>query len=223
LVDNNLHNLFKRVAVVTNKKDDSRPSQAETGLVLASTSAARQAMLRQAGLAFSAIASGVDEAVLKQGFIGTPDELALVLAAAKARAVSTAWPQALVLGADQLLVCEGAVFDKPADLAEAALHLRRLSGRAHQLVTAACVVRDGEILWSHAERATLEVRDLSEDFIARYLEAEGGEILGCVGAYRLEGLGAQLFTRVEGDYFTILGLSLLPLLGFLRAAGVLVA
>lgn len=209
------------MAAVTNDNDDARQNQAETRLILASTSAARRAMLRQAGLDFAAIPSGVDEATLKQGFTGTPEELALALAEAKARAVSAAHPQALVLGADQLLVCEGAVFDKPADLAEAALHLRRLSGRAHQLVTAACVVRGEEIIWSHAERATLEVRGLSEDFIARYLEAEGAEILGCVGAYRLEGLGAQLFTRVEGDYFTILGLSLLPLLGFLRAAGVL--
>ena len=192
-------------------------------LILASTSAARQAMLRQAGLDFAAIPSGVDEAALKQGFSGTPEELALALAAAKARAVAAAHPGALVLGADQLLVCESAVFDKPADLAEAAVHLRRLSGRAHQLVTAACVVRGGEVAWSHVERATLNVRELSDAFIARYLAAEGEEVLGCVGAYRLEGLGAQLFTRVEGDYFTILGLSLLPLLGFLRGAGALAA
>lgn len=198
-------------------------SQGKMGLILASTSAARRAMLRQAGLDFSALPSGVDETALKQGFTGEPEALALALAAAKARAVSAAHPQALVLGADQLLVCEGAVFDKPAGLAEAAMHLRRLSGRAHQLVTAACVIQGGAAVWSHAERATLEMRSLSEDFIARYLEAEGAEILGCVGAYRLEGLGAQLFTRVEGDYFTILGLSLLPLLGFLRGAGVLAA
>ena len=192
-------------------------------LILASTSAARQAMLRQAGLDFAAIPSGVDEAALKQGFSGTPEELALALAAAKARAVAAAHPGALVLGADQLLVCESAVFDKPADLAEVAVHLRRLSGRTHQLVTAACVVRGGEVAWSHVERATLNVRELSDAFIARYLAAEGEEVLGCIGAYRLEGLGAQLFTRVEGDYFTILGLSLLPLLGFLRGAGALAA
>ncbi|MGO9816598.1 MAG: Maf family protein [Acidocella sp.] len=192
-------------------------------LILASTSAARQAMLRQAGLDFAAIPSGVDEAALKQGFAGTPEELALALAAAKARAVGASHPGALVLGADQLLVCDGAVFDKPADLDEAAAHLRRLSGRTHQLVTAACVVTGGEIAWSHVERATLSVRELSEAFIARYLAAEGKEVLGCVGAYRLEGLGAQLFTRIEGDHFTILGLSLLPLLGFLRGAGVLAA
>ncbi len=198
-------------------------NQVENGLILASTSAARRAMLRQAGLDFAALPSGVDETALKQGFTGAPEDLALALAAAKARAVSAAHPRALVLGADQLLVCEGAVFDKPADLAEAAVHLRRLSGRAHQLVTAACVVQSGAVVWSHVERATLEVRSLSEDFIARYLEVEGAEILGCVGAYRLEGVGAQLFTRVEGDYFTILGLSLLPLLGFLRGVGVLAA
>ena len=190
-------------------------------LILASTSAARQAMLRRAGLAFAAIPSGVDEAALKRGFTGPPEALAQTLAAAKAQAVAAAQPGALVLGADQLLVCDGAVFDKPADLAEAALHLRRLSGRAHQLITSACVARGGEITWAHTERATLTMRDLSEAFIARYLAAEGEAVLGCVGVYRLEGLGAQLFTRVEGDYFTILGLSLLPLLGFLRGAGVL--
>lgn len=196
---------------------------ASPALILASGSAARREMLRRAGLAFTAQPAGVDEAALKRGFTGPPDALAQSLAEAKARAVSAAHPAALVLGADQILVCNGTVFDKPADLATAAAQLRRLSGQVHQLVTAACVVQGGAVAWSHVEQATLEMRALSEDFIARYLAAEGEAVLGCVGAYRLEGLGAQLFHRVEGDYFTILGLSLLPLLGFLRAAGALEA
>jgi septum formation protein len=194
-----------------------------TLLILASTSAARQAMLRQAGLNFQTVASGVDEAALKQGFSGPPHALALALAEAKARVVAASHPGALVIGADQLLVCEGKVFDKPATLPAAEDHLRQLAGRTHSLVTAACMVRDGEMIWSHVESATLTMRNLSEDFLASYLTAEGEEVCGCVGAYRLEGMGSQLFTRIEGDYFTILGLSLLPLLGFLRAAGVLAA
>jgi septum formation protein len=190
-------------------------------LILASTSIARREMLRAAGVEVQALPSGVDEALLKTGFSGTPAALALGLAQEKAKAVADAHPQALVIGADQLLVCEGRVFDKPADLAEAATHLRALSGRTHQLITAACVLQGDAVLWTHVETAQLTVRALSEDFISRYLAAEGVEILGCVGAYRLEGLGAQLFERVEGDYFTILGLALLPLLGFLRGCGAL--
>jgi septum formation protein len=187
--------------------------------ILASTSATRQDMLRNAGLAFTAAPSGVDEAALKQNFTGPPAALAVALARAKAQAVAARHPGALVLGADQLLLCEGRVFDKPASLTEAADHLRALSGHAHQLVTAAVVVRDGAGVWDHVETATLHVRPLSEAFIADYLAAEGEAVCASVGAYRLEGLGAQLFTRVEGDVFTILGLPLLPLLGFLRAHG----
>jgi septum formation protein len=192
-------------------------------LILASTSTTRQAMLAQAGFNFQVVGSGVDEAALKHGFSGPPEALALALAEAKARAVAASHPGALVLGADQLLVCGEKIFDKPESLEAAAAHLRQLAGRTHRLVTAACVMRDGAVAWSHVESATLTMREFSEDFLASYLAASGAEILGCVGAYRLEGLGAQLFTRIEGDYFTILGLSLLPLLGFLRAAGVLAA
>ncbi len=192
-------------------------------LILASTSAARRAMLTQAGLVCAAHPSGVDEAALKRGFAGPPSDLAAHLAAAKARAVGQAHPQALVIGADQLLVCAGRVFDKPASLDEAAAHLRHLAGQTHELVTAVCVARGTELVWSHVETARLTMRPLSEDFLARYLAAEGEAVCACVGAYRLEGWGAQLFTRIEGDYFTILGLPLLPLLGFLRAAGALAA
>jgi septum formation protein len=182
-------------------------------------------MLREAGVDCTAIVSAVDEGALKHGFAGTPltgaAPLALALAQAKARAVALSQPGALVIGADQLLVCKGKIFDKPADMAEAAEHLRALAGHKHELVTAVCVLQGEAVLWSHVEAARLTVRPLSEAFIARYLAAEGEQILGCVGAYRLEGLGAQLFEHVDGDYFTILGLPLLPLLGFLRGCGVL--
>jgi septum formation protein len=190
-------------------------------LILASTSAARRAMFAAAGIQAQAVPSGVDETALKTGFTGSAPALAQTLAQAKAAAVAGTHPEALVIGADQLLVCDGKIFDKPTNLAEAADHLRLLSGRVHELITAVCVMQGGTLLWAHTESARLTVRQLSEAFIARYLAAEGTDILNCVGAYRLEGWGAQLFERIEGDYFTILGLPLLPLLGFLRDSGAL--
>lgn len=192
-------------------------------LILASTSTSRQAMLRHAGVAFTAMPSGVDEAALKSGFSGPPAALAAALARAKASAISARHPQALVIGADQLLVCDGKIYDKPRDLAQAAAHLRALSGRPHELVTAICLVQGGAPVWAHEENAHLTMRGFSERFLQDYLAAEDEEILHCVGAYRLEGLGAQLFTCIEGDYFTILGLPLLALLGALRARGVVAA
>ncbi|WP_298284523.1 nucleoside triphosphate pyrophosphatase [Acidocella sp.] len=190
-------------------------------LILASTSRTRQDMLRAAGLGFTALPSGVDEAALKADFAGPPAELAQALARAKACPVARAHPAALTLGADQLLVQEGRIFDKPATLAEAAAQLRVFSGCSHQLVTAACLYRGDELVWSGTEVAVLHVRPLSEAFIARYLAAEREAVLASVGAYRLEGLGAQLFSRIEGDHFTILGLPLLPVLAALRALGAL--
>jgi septum formation protein len=165
----------------------------------------------------------VDEAALKSTFTGTPSELALSLAAAKAASIAIHTPEALVIGADQLLVCDGEYFNKPETLSDATAHLRALSNRTHTLVTAVCVHQGSQPLWSHVAEARLTMRELSEDFIGQYLEAEGEALLGCVGAYRLEGLGAQLFTAVEGDFFTVLGLNLLPLLGFLRGAGAIPA
>jgi septum formation protein len=199
------------------------PIRLETALrlILASGSPARQSLLRDAGLNFSVMPPEVDEAALKRGFDGAPVELARALASAKAATVAACDGQALVIGADQLLVCEGKKFDKPVDLADAARHLRHLSGRTHRLVTAVCVHRGDACLWSNVAEASLTMRPLSEAFIAQYLAAEGQGLCGCVGAYRLEGRGAQLFSAVEGDFFTVLGLNLLPLLGFLREAGVL--
>jgi septum formation protein len=190
-------------------------------LILASASAARQSLLRNAGLKFFAVPADLDEAAIKQTSTGNAESLALALAAAKAAMVAATCPEALVIGADQLLLCDGKIFDKPADAAEAAAHLRLLRGRTHKLITAVCVYRHKTLLWSNVASAHLTMRSLTEDFIEGYLAAEADAILGCVGAYRLEGLGAQLFTAVEGDFFTILGLNLLPLLGYLRESAAL--
>ena len=180
-------------------------------------------MLTGAGVPFEALPSKVDEAALKSRFSGPPQALAAALARAKAQAISALHPEALVIGGDQLLVCGETIYDKPRDLTEAAAHLRALSGQTHELVTAVCLVQGGDVVWSHVEHVALAMRPFSEDFLQNYLAAEGAEILHCVGAYRLEGLGAQLFTRVEGDYFTVLGLPLLALLDALRARGALLA
>lgn len=193
-------------------------------LILASASASRQAILRQAGLQFEAVPAYVDEAALKEsakadGWTGA--ETALALAELKAERISQKFPGAMVIGADQLLACGGEWFDKPADLAAAAAQLQRLGGHTHVLHTALCVYRGGAMAWHHQAAPRLTMRRLSPGFIADYLAAEGEALCGCVGAYRLEALGIQLFERVEGDFFTILGLPLLALLGFLRQAGLL--
>ncbi|MDE2240503.1 MAG: septum formation protein Maf [Rhodospirillales bacterium] len=192
-------------------------------LILASISPSRKAILAGAGVPFEAMPSQVDEAALKAGFSGPPASLASALALAKAQSVSAQYPDALVIGADQLLVCGARIYDKPRDLTEAAAHLRTLSGQTHELVTAICLVRGGSLVWPHMETAHLTMRGFSEGFLRDYLAAEGAAILHCVGAYRLEGLGAQLFTRIQGDYFTVLGLPLLALLGALRGRGALAA
>lgn len=190
-------------------------------LILASLSASRKALLNGAGVSFTAMPSYVDEAALKATFSGSAEALAIALATTKATKISLLHPAALVIGGDQLLVCDGQIYDKPHDLAEAATQLRALSGREHALLSAVCLVQNGQRLWSHAQSAQLTMRRFSDAFLAGYLAVEGDEILSCVGAYRLEGPGAQLFERIEGDYFTVLGLPLLALLSALRAQGVL--
>jgi septum formation protein len=190
-------------------------------LILASASAARLAMLRQAGVKCFCMPAALDEAAVKRGFEGEPEGLALALAHAKAAEVAVHYPDALVIGADQILICEGERFDKPVGLAGAAAQLRRLRGRTHELITAVSVHRGAAAVWAHVGRARLTMRALSESFIEDYLRVEGEAVCGAVGAYRIEGLGVQLFEQVEGDYFTILGLPMLPLLGFLRDAGAL--
>jgi septum formation protein len=188
-------------------------------LILASGSPARRDMLRRAGLTFEVSPAAVDEDAAKASLKAegaTAHELADTLAELKATRVSAQLPGAFVIGADQVLVLDGQWFDKPADRAEAKRNLQSLAGKTHQLVSAAVVVRDGQRLWGHADHATLLMRPLTDAFIDLYLDAAGDAVLGSVGCYQLEGLGAQLFQRVDGDYFTILGMPLLPLLDFLR-------
>ncbi|MBP2306189.1 septum formation protein Maf [Azospirillum melinis] len=192
-------------------------------LVLASGSRTRAAMLEQAGLPAILDRPLVDEDEVKATgrAEGVPaDAVAEALAELKAQRITRRHPGALVVGADQMLDCEGRWFDKPADRAAARAQLLDLRGKTHQLVSCAVVVRDGERMWHKTDSARLTMRNFSEAFLDDYLDRVGDDVLHSVGAYQLEGLGAQLFHRVEGDFFTILGLPLLPLLGFLRVHGV---
>lgn len=195
-----------------------------TAIVLASASPARAAMLAAAGVEAEAMPARIDEAAVRAAMRATgagPRDLADKLAELKALHISARRPGCLVLGADQVLVHDGQVFDKAASRAQARAHLLALCGRTHQLLSAAVVVLDGEPVWRHVGAARLTMRPFSETFLDAYLERVGDLALASVGCYHLEGPGAQLFTRVEGDYFTVLGLPLLELLGFLRARGVL--
>lgn len=192
-------------------------------LILASASAARLALLRGAGLVLDAIPAPIDEEAAKESLRAEgadPETLASALAELKAAAVSTRHPGTLVIGGDQVLELEGRMFDKPANPAAARDQLLALRGRTHRLVSAAVLTRDGARLWHAVQSVRMTMRDFSTDFLDAYLEAAGDSVCGSVGAYRLEGIGAQLFERIEGDYFTVLGLPLLPLLEALRAQGV---
>ena len=190
-------------------------------LVLASQSASRRAMLEAAGVPFRAEPARIDERALEQALAGAPPEaVALALAEAKAKAVS-APADTLVLGSDSLVSVAGRRFDKPADRAEAAAHLRFFSGTVMHLHSAAALARAGALVWSAGEVAHLHVRELSEAFIADYLAAEWPAVGACVGVFRIEARGVQLFDRIEGDHFTVLGMPLLPVLGALRQYGAL--
>ena len=183
----------------------------------------RVRLLEGAGLAFARQPADIDEAAIKRALLdvgASAETVAQSLAEAKAVAVSAGAPGALVIGADQVLECGGTLFDKPASEAEATRQLRRLGGRAHRLVSALCVARKGVVMWRHAEEARLTMRRLSRAFIADYLDRAGPAALDAVGTYHLEGRGVNLFSRIDGDYFAILGLPLLPLLAFLRRQGV---
>lgn len=191
-------------------------------LILASTSVSRRNVLAAAGVPFEIVPSNVDEDALKTRHAGIDhSELALILARAKASAVSRNFSGRLVLGCDQLLVLGAEIFDKPEGLSGAESHLRKLSGKTHRLLSAAVLLKGDETVWQTVDIASLTMRPLSDTYISAYLEREGEAVLTSVGAYRLEGLGAQLFSEITGDHFTILGLPLLALLAELRSLGVL--
>lgn len=177
-------------------------------------------MLEAAGVAFECAPADLDERALEAGLVGAaPDAVALALAEAKALAVARDHPGRLVLGSDSLVEVDGRRFDKPATRAEAEEHLRFFSGKTMRLHSAAALARDEGILWRHAATAELRIVGLSEAFIASYLDHEWPAVAGCVGVFRIEGRGVQLFQSIEGDHFTVLGMPLLAVLGALRGLG----
>ena len=190
-------------------------------LILASSSAIRAHMLDAASVDHQVYPADIDEDVVKAAHNGDAASLATELASTKATAVSALRPGDWVIGSDSLINVAGRRFDKPENREEAADHLRTFSGQAIILTSAVSLARDGEVVWSHAERATLHVRALSDTFIESYLDAEWPEVGYCAGVFRMEARGVQLFERVDGDHFTILGMPLLPLLGALRGRGLI--
>ena len=195
----------------------------EPQVILASGSESRRRLLANAGVLAESVRPNVDEDAAKQTFRADGmrvSDQAMQLAELKAVKVSSR-RDGLIIGGDQMLNLGGEPMDKPADMAEAANHLRRFSGKSHTLETAIVIAEGGKPVWRHLTAPKLTVRPLDEAFISSYLQASGADILSTVGAYKLEGLGAQLFSRIEGDYFSILGLPLLPLLDYLRVRGVI--
>jgi septum formation protein len=192
-----------------------------TRLILASGSAARRALLEAAGLMFDVVPADIDEAAIREAIFektagAEGADIASVLAAEKARVVSVAHPDALVVGADQVLALGGKIFSKPGSVAEARAHLVMLRGRTHDLISAVAIARNGDVHWQTTATAGMTVRDFTDEFLGVYLERMGDRVLSSVGCYEFEGLGVQLFERIDGDYFTILGIPLLPLLARLR-------
>jgi septum formation protein len=195
-------------------------------LLLASASPYRRKMLEAAGLTFDVVVAGVDEPSLKQAFAhrspkATAAEVAQALASAKAEAVSARYPKAIVIGADQVLALGDELLDKPGNPDAARAQLARLRGKTHRLVSAVTIASGGKADWSHVNEAVMTMRAFSDAFLDRYVAAAGPRIAGIVGAYEIEGRGVQLFERVDGDTFTIIGLPLIPLLAELRSRGVI--
>ena len=189
-------------------------------LILASTSPFRRMLMENAGLRFQAIAADIDERAIEAPLSASgasPDAVALVLAKAKARNVSDRHPNSIVIGSDQTMSLGSRVCRKPRDLEEAQSHLAALSGKTHKLNSAVAIACNGDIIWEHLSHAFLTMRSLEREVIRRHVGRVGEKALGSVGAYQLEGEGIQLFSTIEGDYFTILGLPMLPLLAQLRA------
>ena len=192
-------------------------------LILASASPSRRQLLTSAGLVFEVEPSGVDEDEVKLSLLGeraSPQDVAETLAELKAKRVSARHPAAMVIGADSTLACNGRQFDKPPTLAAARAQLLALAGQTHELCSSVVVAQGGVRLWHCNEQAQLTMRPFTETFLDAYLARAGEAVTTSVGAYQLEGLGAHLFSRVDGDYFTILGLPLLPLLSFLAGHGI---
>ena len=192
-------------------------------LILASASTVRARLLRQAGVPFEVRPAEIDEAKVKASLLAEKRDAAAIagsLAQLKAAQISSADPQALVLGCDQTLAFDGRLIDKSANLVEARALLRELRGKEHNLFTACVLARNGAPVWRALERCSLRMRPFSDAFLDEYLQAEGDKVLGSVGCYHLEGRGSQLFERVEGDYFSVLGLPLVPLLAALREQGI---
>ncbi len=192
-------------------------------LILASASAGRASVLRRAGIPFEQRPANIDERAIEADSMreqpkSGPGELAMMLACAKAENISRNEPSALVIGADQVMECGGRFYQKPSSIEAARDQLIHLRGRAHSLNSAVCVARNGKTVWRHLGLASLDMRTFTESFLDQYIETEGEALLQSVGAYRIEGRGVQLFSRVEGDIFTIIGLPLLPLLSYLRNA-----
>jgi septum formation protein len=195
-------------------------------IILASESVARQGLLAAAGLQFTARPARIDEDAAKQAARAqgaSAEQAALVVAELKATRIALREPDALVIGADQILVRDGVWYDKPSDLDAARAQLLSLRGKTHVLATAVLCQRGAQRLWHHIARPQLTMRSFSDSFLDDYVATEGSLLLSSVGAYRLESLGIQLFDHIEGDHTAILGLPLLPLLGFLRQHGVLTA
>jgi septum formation protein len=191
-------------------------------LILASSSPFRADILKNAGIAFSVEAAKIDERSVEAPLLGSgasPENVAEILAEAKALEVSGRFPNALVLGCDQTLSLDDELFHKPADMDGARHHLLKLSGQTHELNSALVLAKSGKAIWRHVSIARLTMRRLSPQFIGKHLARVGDKVLKSVGAYQYEGEGIQLFDKIEGDYFTIIGLPLLPLLGALRAQG----
>ncbi|MFK0685918.1 Maf-like protein [Ochrobactrum sp. BD67] len=190
-----------------------------TELILASKSPFRSALLKNAGIAFSTASAEVDERAVEAPLYetgATPEEVAQVLAEAKALDVSEKNPGAVVIGCDQTLSLGDKIFHKPADMEAARRQLLKFSGMTHQLNSAVVLAKDGKTLWRHVSIARMTMRDLDPGFVGRYLGRVGDTALSSVGAYQVEGPGIQLFEKIDGDYFTIVGLPLLPLLDELR-------
>ena len=195
---------------------------ADPQMILASGSAIRAELLRRAGLDFSVVPGRIDEDAVRQSHLaagGTARDLADLLAELKAQKVSDKHPGTLVIGADQVLECEGRIFAKAESRAEAAEHLRALSAHPHRLMSAAVVCRDGAPLWRHVGQVRLTMHDLGDRFIDDYLDRNWASVRDAVGCYKIEEEGVRLFARIEGDFFHILGLPLIELLTWLHIRG----